>query len=61
MINLTFISAQPILQHHYKSCQPDNYINNMCFEILGMDVILDSNFKPYLLEGKHISLEMLEF
>lgn len=27
----TFCSAQPVLAHHYKSCQPDNYSNNMCF------------------------------
>lgn len=31
MIVKTIISGQPILSHHYKSCQPDNYANNMCF------------------------------
>lgn len=27
----TMISAQPLLAHHYRSSQPNNYANNMCF------------------------------
>jgi tubulin polyglutamylase TTLL6/13 len=27
----TIISVQPILAHTYRSCQPDNLANNMCF------------------------------
>ena len=41
----TLAAAQPILAHHYKSCQPDSYKNNMCFEILGMDVMIDHKLK----------------
>lgn len=46
----TMISAQPLLSHHYRSCQPENYANNMCFEVLGFDVILDQHLKPEILE-----------
>lgn len=42
----TFCAVQPVLSHHYKSCQPDNYANNMCFEILGFDIFLNERLKP---------------
>lgn len=31
LITKTLISVQPTLAHHYRSCQPDNFSNNMCF------------------------------
>lgn len=49
----TLVAGQPILAHHYKSCQPDNFSNNMCFEILGFDVMIDSKYKVWLLEVNH--------
>jgi tubulin polyglutamylase TTLL6/13 len=49
----TLISIQPDLVHHYRTSQPGDIYNNMCFEILGFDVIIDSKGKPYLLEVNH--------
>lgn len=49
----TLCSIQPTLAHHYKSCQPDDISNAMCFEVLGFDVILDSKARPYILEVNH--------
>lgn len=46
----TLLPVQPVLAHHYRSCQPDNFANNMCFEVLGFDVILDADLKPIILE-----------
>ena len=53
MLIKTICSAQPILAHHYKSCQPDDYHNHMCFEILGFDFLINNKLKPVLLEINH--------
>ena len=34
--------VQPSLAHTYRSCQPDDVENSMCFEILGFDIFLDN-------------------
>jgi len=44
------ITGQPHLQHEYRMAQPHNVINNMCFEILGFDFMIDDRNKVYLLE-----------
>lgn len=49
----TFISAQPMLAHIYRLSQPNNHCNDMCFQILGFDIILDDKIEPYLLEVNH--------
>lgn len=46
----TLIVAQPSLSHLYKSCQPDDLENQLCFQILGFDVLIDENCKPWLIE-----------
>lgn len=49
----TIISGVPLISHTYKSIHSNDVTNSMCFEILGFDIILDSDLKPWLLEVNH--------
>ena len=49
----TLISIQPDLLHSYRTCQPGDIYNNMCFEILGFDIMLDDKGRAYLIEVNH--------
>lgn len=49
----TLITAKNHLWHNYRSWQPGDLENSMCFEILGFDILVDDNLEPFLLEINH--------
>ena len=49
----TLITGEPSIKHMYRSCQPEDLENQLCFQILGFDIMLDSNLKPWLIEVNH--------
>ena len=53
LIVKTIITGQPLLSHLYNLSQPENYANDMCFQILGFDVLLEEDCSPKLLEVNH--------
>jgi hypothetical protein len=50
LIVKTIIIGQPNLHHLYRILQPECLDNSMAFQILGFDVLIDADYKPYLLE-----------
>lgn len=46
----TVISAHSVLRHNYRSCFPNHLKGSACFEILGIDILLDRKLKPSILE-----------
>lgn len=46
----TLCIAQPHVLHLYRTCQPDDIENSMCFQILGFDIMIDEDLVPSLIE-----------
>ena len=49
----TIICGLPLMSHQYKCSQPEDYAGNMCFHILGLDIMLNNKGEPILLEVNH--------
>lgn len=49
----TIISGLPLMAHQYRCSQPEDYSGNMCFHILGMDVMINSKGDPMVIEVNH--------
>jgi tubulin polyglutamylase TTLL6/13 len=49
----TLLLGHPLVAHQYRFCQPHDEQRNMCFHLLGIDVMLDSDCRPYVLEVNH--------
>ncbi len=45
----TLITGYPVLSRSLYQSHPDNFANDMCFEILGFDIMLDHKLNPYIL------------
>lgn len=53
MIVKTIILGQPLVSHQYRFAQPDDEYRQMCFHILGIDIMIDEFLNPIVLEVNH--------
>ncbi len=49
MIIKTIITGYPNLSKIQQTVHPENYANDMCFEVLGFDIMLDHALNPVIL------------
>jgi len=50
MLIKTMITGYPTISKIQQTVHPENYANDMCFEVLGFDVMLDYKLNPIILE-----------
>ncbi|CAG9464782.1 unnamed protein product [Pedinophyceae sp. YPF-701] len=49
----TVMSIQPLLQHYYWSAVPAQNDGFSCFEVLGLDIMIDESLQPVMIECNH--------
>lgn len=52
----TLLLCQPALSHHYRASFPGERTGRRCFQFLGFDVLVDAQWKPWLIEVNRLEI-----